>query len=374
MNHSAQPSLFQPYKLRDMTLDNRIVVSPMGQHSADNGFVNDWHLAHLGQLSVSGAAAVITEAVAITPAGRISPGCLGLWSDDQIEGYKRLMRFRDQHGRAKMGIQIGHSGRKGSVSRSWEGQMSMSNDVGGWEIYSASAIAYPGRRTPVAVTKLMMDDIVEEFRATTRRAHRAGFDFIEIHGAHGYLLHSFLTPLLNQRDDEYGGSLENRMRYPLEVFRAMRAEWPAAKPIGVRISATDWIAGGWTMEESLAFAAELKKLGCDYICASTGGVSPEQDIPVGPQYQVPFAEQIQAKCGIPSMAVGLITDPIEANEIIASGKADLIAVGRAMLYNPRWAWFAAEKLSGGCYYPVQYDRAHPSMRANNAFVVYRDRK
>jgi 2,4-dienoyl-CoA reductase-like NADH-dependent reductase (Old Yellow Enzyme family) len=373
MTDPNQPPLFRPYRLRDMTLDNRIVVSPMGQHSAHDGFVNDWHLAHLGQLSVSGAAAVITEAVAIEPAARISPGCLGLWSDEQIDGYKRLMRFRDAHGSARMGIQIGHSGRKGSVTRSWEGQKSMSDEMGGWEIYNASAIAYPGRRVPVAVTRQMMDRIVELFCQTVRRADQAGFDFIEIHGAHGYLLHSFLTPLLNQRDDEYGGSLENRMRYPLEVFSAMRAAWPAAKPIGMRISATDWIAGGWTPEESLVFCERLKDLGCDYICASTGGVSPEQEIPVTPLYQAGFAEQIQREVGIPAMAVGLITDPVDANGLVASGKADLIAIGRAMLYNPRWAWFAAEKLGAAASYPVQYDRAHPSMRANNAFVVYREK-
>lgn len=371
--HACEPALFRPYPLRDIVFGNRIFVSPMGQHSADDGFVNDWHLAHLGQLSVSGAAAVITEAVAIEPAARISPGCLGLWRDEQIEGYRRIVAFRDAHGSSRLGIQLGHSGRKGSVTKSWLGQKSMSDEEGGWPIYNASAIAYPGRRVPIAIDRAKMEEVIRLFVAATRRAHDAGFDFIEIHGAHGYLLHSFLTPLLNRRDDAYGGSLENRMRYPLEVFDAIRAAWPQGKPIGMRLSVTDWIDGGWTPEESVVFAKELRERGCDYICASTGGVSPEQDIPVGPLYQAGFAERIQRDAGIPAMAVGLITEPKDANDLVASGKVDMVAIGRAMLYNPRWAWHAAEALGASADYPLQYDRAHPSMRRNNAFIVQRER-
>lgn len=375
MTDSAKPTplLFEPYTMRGVTLDNRMVVSPMGQHSADDGYPNDWHLAHLGQLGVSGAGLVITEAAAIDPRGRISPGCIGIWHDEQVAAHKRINDFVRQHGASRMGIQLGHSGRKGSVSQSWFGQKSLADDEGGWEIFSASAIAYPGRRMPLEITRDGMAEVVEQFRAATLRAHRAGYDLIEIYAAHGYLAHSFLTPLLNQRTDDYGGALENRMRFPLEIFRAVRESFPDDKPVGVRLSATDWIEGGWTIEDSVLFARELKALGCDYICASTGGVAPEQNIPVGPFYQVGFAERIRREAGIPTMAVGLITQPEEAESVLQEGSADLVALGRAMLYNPRWPWHAAEKLGGTVYYPVQYDRAHPSMRRNNAFVVYRER-
>lgn len=370
---TASPALFTPYTLRDVTLDNRIVVSPMGQHSAEDGFANDWHLAHLGQLAVSGAGLLITEAAAVDPRGRISPGCLGIWSDDHIAGYRRIIDFARTHGQTKMGIQLGHSGRKGSVSQSWFGQESLADTNGGWEIFNPSPIAYPGRKTPTEIDRATMDEVVAQFAAAARRSEEAGFDVIEIHAAHGYLIHAFLTPLLNQRTDEYGGSLENRMRFGLEVFRAVRDSFPAGKAIGVRVSATDWIEGGWTLEEAVAFSRELKKLGCDYICASTGGVAPEQQIPVGPLYQVNFAETIRREADIVTMAVGLITEPEDANRVVADGRADLVALGRAMLYNPRWPWHAAEKLGCQTFYPVQYDRAHPSMRRNNAFIVKRER-
>ncbi len=367
------PRLFAPTDLRDLKLANRIVVSPMGQHSAEDGYLNDWHLAHLGQLSVSGAGLLITEAVAVEPRGRISPGCLGLWSDTQINGYQRLIEFSRRYGATRMGIQLGHSGRKGSVSQSWFGQKSLTEDAGGWEILSASRIAYPGRKEPTPINHEGMAAVTADFCAAARRAHEAGFDLIEIHAAHGYLIHSFLSPLLNQRDDAYGGTLENRMRFPLQIFRAVREAWPAGKPIGVRVSATDWIEGGWALEDTIVFARALKAMGCDYICASTGGVGPEQDIPVGPLYQAPFAAAIRREVDIATMAVGLITEPEQAEQVLTEGMADFVALGRAMLYNPRWPWHAAEQLGGQTFYPVQYDRAHPSMRRNNAFVVYRDR-
>jgi 2,4-dienoyl-CoA reductase-like NADH-dependent reductase (Old Yellow Enzyme family) len=370
---TASPLLFTPYELRGVRLDNRIVVSPMGQHSAEDGHPNDWHLTHLGQLAVSGAALLITEAAAVDPRGRISPGCLGIWSDDQIAGYRRIIDFARTHGRTRMGIQLGHSGRKGSVSQSWFGQKSLAENEGGWEIFNPSPIAYPGRKTPTEIDRATMHEVVRQFSDAARRSDEAGFDLIEIHAAHGYLIHAFLTPLLNQRTDDYGGSLENRMRFGLEVFRAVREAFPAHKAVGVRVSATDWIDGGWTLDETIEFARELKALGCDYICASTGGVSPEQQIPVGPLYQAGFAEAIRRETGIATMAVGLITEPQEAESVIADGSADLVALGRAMLYNPRWPWHAAEKLGTQTFYPVQYDRAHPSMRANNAFVVFRER-
>lgn len=369
---AGAPILFTPYDLRDLRLDNRIVVSPMGQHSAEDGFANDWHLAHLGQLAVSGAGLLITEAAAVDPRGRISPGCLGIWSDEHVAGYRRIIDFARTHGRTKMGIQLGHSGRKGSVSQSWFGQKSLTDEDGGWEIFNPSPLAYPGRKTPTEISRETMDEVVGQFADAARRSHEAGFDLIELHAAHGYLIHAFLTPILNQRTDAYGGSLENRMRFGLDVFRAIRAAFPAEKPIGVRVSATDWIDGGWTPEDTVAFARELKALGCDYICASTGGVAPEQQIPVGPLYQAGFAETIRREAGITTMAVGLITQAQEAESVLADGKADLVALGRAMLYNPRWPWHAAEALGVQAFYPLPYDRAHPSMRRNNAFVVQRE--
>lgn len=371
--NEAAPHLFQPFELRGLHLENRIVVSPMGQHSAENGFPNDWHLAHLGQLAVSGAGLLITEATAVEPRGRISPGCTGIWSDEHIPAFRRITDFAHAHGATGLGIQLGHSGRKGSVSQSWFGQKSLPDDAGGWEILNASAIAYPGRKTPTEISRETMAEVIGQFVDAARRSHQAGFDLIEIHAAHGYLIHGFLTPLLNQRSDDYGGSLENRMRFGLEVFQAVRDVWPTEKPIGVRVSATDWITGGWTLEDTVVFSTELRKLGCDYICASTGGVSPEQQIPVGPLYQAGFAETIRQQAGIATMAVGLITEPEEAESLLVDGKSDLVALGRAMLYNPRWPWHAAERLGGKVFYPVQYDRAHPSMRRNNAFVVQRER-
>ncbi|TWG97304.1 2,4-dienoyl-CoA reductase-like NADH-dependent reductase (Old Yellow Enzyme family) [Mesorhizobium sp. J18] len=367
------PGLFSPFNLRGLRLDNRIVVSPMGQHSAVGGHVNDWHLAHLGQLAVSGAGLLITEAVAVEPRGRISPGCLGIWSDEHIAGYRRVIDFARTYGQTRMGIQLGHSGRKGSVSQSWFGQKTLSEAEGGWEIVNASPIAYPDRKTPTEIDLATIGQTTRQFADAARRADAAGFDVIEIHAAHGYLIHGFLTPLLNKRTDAYGGSLENRMRFGLEVFSAVRDAFPADKVVGVRVSATDWIDGGWTLEETIEFSSRLKALGCDYICASTGGVSPEQQIPVGPLYQVRFAESIRRETGAATMAVGLINEPEQAESVVAEGKADLVALGRAMLYNPRWPWQAAESLGAQVYYPVQYDRAHPSMRRNNAFIVQRER-
>lgn len=370
---TSSPLLFAPFDVRGVRLDNRIVVSPMGQHSAEDGLANDWHLAHLGQLAVSGAGLLITEAAAVDPRGRISPGCLGIWSDEHIQGYRRIIDFARTHGQTRMGIQLGHSGRKGSVSQSWFGQKSLPDAKGGWEIFNPSPIAYPGRKTPTEIDHSTMSEVVHQFAAAARRSDVAGFDVIEIHAAHGYLIHAFLTPLLNQRTDSYGGPLENRMRFGLEVFRAVREAFPEKKAVGVRVSATDWIEGGWTLEETIEFSRQLKALGCDYICASTGGVAPEQQIPVGPLYQAGFSEEIRREAGIPTMAVGLITEPEQAESVLADGKADLVALGRAMLYNPRWPWHAAEKLGAQAYYPVQYDRAHPSMRRNNAFIVQRTR-
>jgi 2,4-dienoyl-CoA reductase-like NADH-dependent reductase (Old Yellow Enzyme family) len=364
-----QPKLFEPYRMRDVALDNRIVVSPMGQHSAENGVAAGWHHMHLGQFAVSGVGLVITEAVAIEPRGRVSRGCLGIWNDEQAEAFGRLLAFCKSYGSARMGIQLGHSGRKGSVSTSWEGARPVSVEQGGWLTGAPSALAYPGRIAPAELSAAEIADLVEAFASAARRSDEAGFDVIELHAAHGYLLHNFLSPITNARQDRYGGSREGRMRFVLDVFRAVRDAFPAGKAVGVRVSATDWIPGGWEMADTLALCAELKRLGCDYICASSGGTAPEQTITVGPLYQVPFAETIRREIDIPTMAVGLITEPAEAEGILQAGQADLVALGRGMLMNPRWAWRAADELGAEASFPPQYERAHPSLRRNDGFKV-----
>lgn len=368
-------TLFSPISMRSVTFDNRIVVSPMGQYSADrNGFATTWHTMHLGHLAVSGAGLVITEATAVEPRGRVSERCLGIWSDDHVAGLEETIAFCRQHGGAKLGMQLAHSGRKGSVTVPWEKQTGMEEDAGGWLLASASEVPYPGRPVPQALDKIGLGQVRDAFVSAARRADQVGFDLIEIHNAHGYLLHSFLSPIANNRTDEYGGSLENRMRFPLELFDAVRAVWPERKPLGVRVSATDWVAGGWTPEETVVFARELKARGCDYICASSGGASAEQKIHIAPGYQVPFADQIRREVGMTTMAVGLITEPQQAEGILAGNQADFVALGRGMLYNPRWPWHAAEHFGEEVYFPPQYERAHPSMRPGDFLKPFRERE
>lgn len=366
-----QPLLFTPFTLGGLRLRNRIVVSPMGMHSAVDGVAADWHLMHLGQFAVSGAALVITEAVAVEPRGRVSRGDLGLWSDEQVRGLARIRNFYATYGSARLGVQLGHAGRKGSVTTSWEGQRAVPVDAGGWQTLSASAIAYPGRNTPTAIDRADMTVVREHFVTAARNAARAGFELIELHAAHGYLLHNFISPLTNRRDDAYGGSLANRMRYPLEVFAAVRNAVPPALPVGVRVSATDWVPGGWDLPDTQEFCTALKAAGCAYVCVSTGGSVPEQNIPVGPLYQVPFAKALRDATCMPIMAVGLVTEPEQAEDIVANRQADLVALGRTMLRSPRWAWHAAEQLGADADYPPQYERAHPSMRRSAAFNVVR---
>ena len=365
----AQPTLFTPIRLRDVELANRIVVSPMGQHSAEGGIAGGWHHMHLGQFAVSGVGLLITEAVAVEARGRVSRGCLGIWTDEQAEALGRVTAFCRRYGTARLGIQLGHSGRKGSVSTSWEGAQPVATEAGGWTTCAPSALAYPGRIAPAALSLDEIAGLSGIFGAAARRSHEAGFDLIELHAAHGYLLHNFLSPLTNRREDSYGGSLEGRMRFVLEMFDAVRAAFPAGKPVGVRVSGSDWIAGGWDMSDTLALAAALKQRGCDYICASSGGTAPEQRIPVGPLYQVPLADEIRREVAIPTMAVGLITEPREAEGILQDGQADLVALGRGMLMNPRWAWRAADELGAEADFPPQYERAHPSLRRNDGFKV-----
>lgn len=339
----------------------------MAQYSAQDGNATAWHMMHLGSYAVSGAALVSTEFCAVNPAGRISTSDLGLWCDDNMRALEPIVDFFRRHSNALFGVQLAHCGRKGSVSKFWEGHKPLTADAGGWQLESVSAVPYPGRPAPCPLDRPALKRLLREYAAAAKRADRIGVDYLELHAAHGYLLHSFLSPLSNSRDDEYGGGLENRMRFPLEVFRAIRDAWPAHKPIGVRISATDWIDGGWTLDDSVVFATRLREADCDYITASSGGLLPEQKIEVYSGYQVPFAKRIREAAGIPTIAVGLITEPRHADEVIRSGGADLVALGRIMLYNPRWPWMAAAELACECQYPPQYARAHPSMRRRDFF-------
>jgi 2,4-dienoyl-CoA reductase-like NADH-dependent reductase (Old Yellow Enzyme family) len=353
-------ALFSPLRLRNLELPNRIVVSPMCQYSAEDGSATDWHLIHLGHLALGGAGLLFVEATAVEPIGRITPGCHGLYSDANEHALARVVAAIRRHSPIKLGIQLAHAGRKGSSEPPWRGGMLIPPEQGGWPPVAPSAIPQlPQEGPPVALDRAGIARIRDAFAASARRALRIGFDAIELHSAHGYLLHEFLSPIANRRDDEYGGSRENRMRFPLEVFDAVRAVWPAERPLGVRISATDWVDGGWDLEDSVAYARELKARGCDWIDCSGGGVSPQQKIPLGPGYQVPFSRRIRAEVGIPTVAVGLIAEPKHAEAIVADGEADLVAMARAMLYDPRWPWHAAAALGGEVRAPEQYWRCPP---------------
>ena len=356
-------ALFSPFAMRGLELANRIVVSPMCQYIAEQGSMTDWHIMHLGQFAMGGAGLVIAEATGVSPEGRITHGCTGLYSDANEAAMARVVGFCRAHGVAALGLQLGHAGRKASTHTPGAGGGTLGPAQGAWQTLSASALAItPDWHTPRAAEAADIAKIKADFVAATERAARIGFDLIELHAAHGYLLHQFLSPLSNRRDDAYGGSLENRMRLSLEVFAAVRAIWPEAKPLGVRVSATDWVDGGWTVDQTVALARALKALGCDYIDASSGGIDPRQKIPHAPGYQVPFAERIGREAGIATMAVGLIADPHLAEEIVASGQADLVALARGMMYDPRWGWHAAEALGAETAYAPQYARAHPTLR------------
>lgn len=356
-------TLFSPFSLRDLTLANRIVVSPMCQYSADDGCVNDWHLAHLGQLALSGAALVFVEATAVERRGRITHGCTGLYSDANEDALARIVAHCHRYGSAKVGIQLGHAGRKGSHQRPWEGGGVLGEGEDPWTTVAPSPLPVAdGAPLPHAMTLAEIDALKERFVEATRRAERAGFDAIELHAAHGYLLHQFLSPLANVRDDRYGGSRDNRLRLALETFAAMREAWPAGKPLGVRVSATDWVDGGLTIDDTVALAKALKVLGCDWVDCSSGGVSKLQRIPAAPGFQVTFAAEVRREAQIPTMAIGLITEPEQAQAIVANGEADLVALARAMLADPRWPWRAAVALGGEVAVPSQYLRAKPTMK------------
>lgn len=354
-------TLFSPIEMRGVTLANRIMVAPMCQYSATDGNATDWHLMHLGHLALSGSGLLFTEAAGVLPEGRITPGCLGLYSDDNERALARVVQFCRDYGNVKLGFQLAHAGRKGSTMAPWDGGGPVPADQGAWTTVAPSAVGFGNFPTPEALDDEGLDRIRNGHVEATRRADRIGFDVIEIHAAHGYLMHQFLSPLSNKRTDDYGGSLENRMRFPLEVFEAVRAVWPADKPLGVRISATDWVDGGWDLDSSVVFGRALADLDCDFIDVSSGGTSPEQVIRAGPGYQVEFAARIKAETGLTTIAVGMITEAKQAETIVRTGQADMVALARGMLYDPRWTWHAAETLGESAAYPVQYARSHPSL-------------
>jgi 2,4-dienoyl-CoA reductase-like NADH-dependent reductase (Old Yellow Enzyme family) len=352
--------LFSPIRLGNVELSNRLVVAPMCQYSADDGSMNAWHMMHLGALANSGAGLLIVEATAVERIGRITHGCTGLYSDANEAAMRTVIDACRKFGTAKLGIQLGHAGRKASSHRPWEGKSMQDPIVSSeaWQQVAPSAVSFwPNGPVPDALTIDDLAKLRDTFVEAARRAVRIGFELIEVHAAHGYLMHAFLSPLSNTRTDQYGGSLENRMRYPLEVFDAMRAVVPSTVAFGIRVSAVDWIEGGLTIEDTVAFAKELKRRGCEFIDVSTGGSDPALRPPVGPGYQVPFAERIKRETGIPTMAVGLITAPHQAEAILAEGKADMIALARAFLDDPHWGWHAAYALGAEVALPPQYRRA-----------------
>ena len=352
--------LFSPVELRGLTLPNRIVVSPMCQYCVEDGVVGDWHRVHLGMLANSGAGLLIVEATAVTPQGRISPGCTGLYNDETEAAFARVLETVRAVGSASLGIQLGHSGRKGSTAAPWVGRGPVAPEDGGWDVVGPSPLAFTEDwLVPEPLDRAGMDDIGEAFVAATQRAASLGFEFLELHSAHGYLLSSFVSPLSNRREDEYGGTRENRMRFPLEVAAAVRAAWPSDRPMSVRINGSDWVEGGWTPDDAVAYAAALKEVGVDIVTVSSGGIDPRQQVPVRPGYQVPIAAKVRTEADIPTIAVGLITDPHQAESIIADGDADMVALARGMLFNPRWGKHAAVTLGVQVDYPPQYQRATP---------------
>ena len=353
-------ALFSPFTLRSVVLANRIVVSPMCQYSADDGKATAWHMMHLGGLALSGAGMVCIEATAVEPIGRITPRDLGLWNDATEAALQPILAAIRQYSNTALVMQVAHAGRKASSHVPWDGGQLLPVNEGGWVPEAPSSVPQKdGEAAPAAIDAAGLVRIRDAFAATAQRAAKLGLDGLEIHAAHGYLLHQFLSPISNRRTDTYGGSLANRMRFPLEVFDAVRAAFPAGKPVGVRVSATDWMDGGWDIAQTIAFAKELKKRGVDWIDVSSGGISPLQKIVLGPGYQVGFAQAIKEATGLATMAVGLITEPQQAEETIASGKADMVALARGMLYDPRWPWHAAAELGATVEAAKPYWRALP---------------
>jgi 2,4-dienoyl-CoA reductase-like NADH-dependent reductase (Old Yellow Enzyme family) len=353
-------ALFSPITLRGLTLANRIMVAPMCQYSAVDGAANDWHFTHINSLALSGAAMFCIEATGVEAIGRITPGCLGLYNDATEAALKPILASVRKHSKAAVAMQLAHAGRKASSHTPWDGGQQIPVAQGGWQAEAPSALPHKEGEAPsLALDATGLARIRDAFAATAKRAERLGIDALEVHCAHGYLLHQFLSPISNKRTDQYGGSLENRLRFPLEVFDAVRAAFPANKPVGIKVSSTDWVDGGWDIAQTIELAKQLKKRGVDWIDASSGGVSPLQKIPLGPGYQVQFAEAITQAAGVNTMAVGLITEASQAEDIVASGKADMVALARGMLYDPRWGWHAAAQLGGHVTAPPAYWRAPP---------------
>ena len=353
-------ALFTPLSLRSVTIPNRVGVSPMCQYSAEHGLANDWHLVHLGARAIGGAGLVMTEAAAVSPEGRISPQDLGLWSDEQIPPLARIASFLSAQGSVPA-IQLAHSGRKASTKRAWDGGGPALTADGGWSpVLAPSAVPFDeGWQLPQALDEAGMARVVDAFASATRRAATAGFRVAEIHAAHGYLLHQFLSPIANRRIDSFGGSLENRMRFPLRVVEAVRFAWPGDLPLFLRISATDWVEGGFVPDEAVVFVRQAHALGIDLVDCSSGGMHPRAQVPVGPGYQVPFAERIRAETGIATAAVGLITTARQAADIVEKGQADLVLLGREMLRSPQWALRASAELGTPLPGPRPYERARP---------------
>jgi 2,4-dienoyl-CoA reductase-like NADH-dependent reductase (Old Yellow Enzyme family) len=362
--------LFSPLRLGPVDLANRIAIAPMCQYSAEDGSATDWHLQHWMQYAYAGAGLFMVEATAVERRGRITHGCLGLYSDaNEAAAARALGAARRVAGATKLGVQLAHAGRKASSQRPWEGGNGLATGEDPWPTEGASPIPFDaGRPPPRELDRAGIARIRGAFVAAARRAARLGFDVVELHCAHGYLLHSFLSPVSNRRGDEYGGALENRIRFALETAEAVRAALPPKIALGARLSSVDWIEGGWAIADSVILAKRLKALGLDYVCASGGGVSPQAKPPVAPGYMVPFAQRIRAEAGIVTRAVGMIVDPAQAEEIVAKGQADQAALARAFLDNPRWAWRAAERLGGAVGYPVQYERVQAKLWPGAALV------
>jgi 2,4-dienoyl-CoA reductase-like NADH-dependent reductase (Old Yellow Enzyme family) len=357
----TQAALFTPFRVGNLELINRIVIAPMCQYSAENGCMTDWHLIHLGHLALSGAALLTIEATAVLPEGRISWADVGLYNDETEAAMRRTLESIRRYSDMPIGIQLCHAGRKASTEIPWKKTMQFPpGDPHGWQTEAPSAIPYSdGQHAPTALDRDGLQRVRDAFAASAVRAARLGIDMIQIHAAHGYLLHQFLSPLSNQRTDEYGGSLENRMRFPLEVFDAVRAAFPAGKAVTVRVSGTDWVEGGWDIDQTVVFAKALEARGCNAIHVSSGGLHPAQQIPNGPSYQVPLARAVKSAVSVPVVAVGLITGFEQAEAIIATGDADLVAMARTILYDPRWPWHAAAALGAKVKAPKQYLRSQP---------------
>ena len=362
----ARTHLFTPLTVDGLELRNRIVIAPMCQYSADDGRASDWHLIHLGHLALSGAALLTIEATAVVPEGRISPDDLGLWSDETETALGRVLDSVRKWSDMPIAIQLAHAGRKASTRVPWEGGAQIPPGEGrGWQTVAPSALPFAeGQHPPAALDRDGMARVRDGFARAAERAARLGIDAIQIHGAHGYLLHQFLSPLSNRREDEYGGTLDNRMRFPLEVFDTVRAAFPAGRPVTMRVSGTDWAAGGWDIEQTVALSRALEARGCSAIHVSSGGLTPAQEIPVGPSYQVPLARAVKASTNLPVVAVGLITEFDQAEAIVSTGDADLVALARAILYNPRWPWHAAAHFGATVKGPNQYLRSQPHQFRN----------